>query len=197
MTTFHTPPPPSSSNIPCRQDVLDVTQHWFENVVLGLNLCPFAHRPARLQRIAFVVDESTEESALMEALINEMEILSATPIEQQETTLLVVPYLLHDFYDYQFFLEEAQRKLKSHHWLGIFQLASFHPHYCFAGAHADDASNLTNRSPYPIIHILREDSLHAALEHVDKPEDIPQANIERMENLSEEEKQQLFFYLDQ
>jgi hypothetical protein len=192
MTVTNTP----TTILPEKKQVLDTTQHWFEHVVLGLNLCPFAHRPARLQRIAFVVDESTDDNGVMDALVAEMEHLLITPIDEQETTLLIVPHLLSDFYDYQFFLEEAHRQLTSHGWQGTFQLASFHPQYCFAGAQAEDASNLTNRSPYPIIHVLREDSVSTAIANVDNPDDIPLTNIERMESLSESEKKQLFFYLE-
>ena len=108
---------------------------------------------------------------------------------------MIVPNLLKDFYDYQFFLSEAERKLKQEGWKGTFQLASFHPNYCFAGATLDEPSNLTNRSPLPLIHILREASLTTVLENVDSPEDIPQRNMERMEELNEEEKANLFFYL--
>lgn len=185
-----------SSHSSCiTNNVLKATQQWFKKVVLGLNLCPFAHQPARLKRIHFSVSECMHDDELMDALIDEIEQLEALAIDERETTLLLTPYLLKDFYDYQFFLEEANRKLKHHQWQGVFQLASFHPDYCFAGADAEDPSNLTNRSPYPIIHILREASLSAVLEKVENPDDIPQANIEKMNHLSEKEKKTLFDYL--
>ena len=184
-----------SSNQTHSHQAITATQQWFEKVVLGLNLCPFAHRPARLQRIVFSVSEATTEEKLMVALLDEITALENTAVEERETSLLIIPHALDDFYDYQFFLEEANRQLKNNHWLGIFQLASFHPDYCFAGAESDDPSNLTNRSPYPIIHILRESSLTDVLENVDSPEDIPQANVERMEALSDAEIDDLFPYL--
>lgn len=174
---------------------LQAVQQWFENVVLGLNLCPFAHRPARAQQIKFVVCESGDETALMASVIREMENLENTTAQEWETTLVITPHLLGDFYDYQFFLDEANRKLKYHHWQGVFQLASFHPHYCFAGVEPDDASNLTNRSPYPIIHILRESSLSDVLAQVENPDEIPHANMQRMDDLSPSEKTALFPYL--
>jgi len=174
-----------------------LTRFWFESVVLGLNLCPFAHKPARENTIRFIVCETSNEDVLLEKTIAEIQLLADTAIDECETTVIIVPNLLKDFYDYQFFLSEAERKLKQEGWKGAFQLASFHPNYCFAGATLDEPSNLTNRSPYPLIHILREASLTAVLENVDSPEDIPQRNMERMEELGEEEKADLFFYLEE
>lgn len=132
---------------------------------------------------------------LMDDLINEVSQLHNTHETKCETTLIISPLLLADFYDYQFFLDEANYQLKQRQWQGIFQLASFHPDYCFAGAEPEDAGNLTNRSPYPIIHILREASLSKVLENVANPDNIPSTNIKRMSNLSSIEKQQLFPYL--
>ncbi len=175
--------------------VVETVQQWFEQVVLGLNLCPFAHRPARLQQIRFHLSHATNETELMEDLVSEMQNLAACDAQTLETTLVISPKLLEDFYDYQFFLEEANRQLKRHHWQGVFQLASFHHNYRFAGATPEEASNLTNRSPYPIIHILREESLSRVLDRVDHPDDIPETNIETMENLSENHKRRLFPYL--
>jgi hypothetical protein len=172
-----------------------LTQLWFEKVVLGLNLCPFAHKPARDNTIRFTVCDTYNESVLLEKTITELQLLTDTAANKCETTIIIAPNVLGDFYDYQFFLLEAERKLTQEGWKGILQLASFHPNYCFAGAEPDDTSNLTNRSPYPLIHILREASLTAALENVDNPEDIPQQNVERMEGLSDEEKEKMFFYL--
>lgn len=173
-----------------------LTRLWFEKIVLGLNLCPFAHKPARDNTIRFTVCDAHDDSVLMEKLIEEIQLLESTPATVCETTIIIVPNMLADFYDYQFFLAEAERKLKQENWEGIFQLASFHPHYCFAGTAPNDASNLTNRSPYPLIHILREQSLSDILDNVATPENIPAVNIARMEALSEEEKKTLFFYVD-
>jgi uncharacterized protein len=172
-----------------------LTRQWFEAVVLGLNLCPFAHKPAREDTIRFVVSAATTDTELLDALVLEMQLLADTPTTTCETTLLITPLLLGDFYDYQFFLDEANRRLKQHGWKGVFQLASFHPNYCFAGTLPEEASNLTNRSPYPIIHILREASLEKVLAHVDQPELIPQENMRKMDALSPNKKSKLFPYL--
>ena len=172
-----------------------LTRLWFEKVVLGLNLCPFAHKPARDNTIRFTVCDTDNESVLLENILEEVQLLAGTTADKCETTVIIAPNLLDDFYDYQFLLSEAERKLKHEGWKGTFQLASFHPHYCFASTAVEEPSNLTNRSPYPLIHILREASLTAVLENVEKPDDIPQRNMKKMEALSEEEKTELFFYL--
>lgn len=186
--------PASPTNNPSKVETL--TRQWFEQVVLGLNLCPFAHQPSRQNTIRFKVCEHIDEEKLTECVIDEISLLEQTDINQCETTLIIIPNLLADFYDYQFFLDEANRLLKRHQWQGVFQLASFHPNYCFAGSDSEDSSNLTNRSPYPIIHILREDSLTQAVEKFPDTENIPQENIEKMEKLNQNQKAQLFPYLN-
>lgn len=195
MPSNSRPPSTETNRTPITPE--QATQQWFEQVVLGLNLCPFAHRPARQQQIRFCTSQADNENTLLQELLKEIRWLEGTPAQVCETTLLIVPELLTDFYDYQFFLEEANYQLKQHQWQGVFQIASFHPDYCFAGSEADDPANLTNRSPYPVLHILREDSLSKVLDQVDAPEDIPARNIDRMCALSTEEVNQLFPYLKQ
>ena len=168
---------------------------WLRQVVIGLNLCPFSGKPTRENRVRFVVSNAVDEEQLLTDLIQEMTLLDDTPQSAIETTLFIVPQLLQDFYDYMQFLQWAQSQLKRQGWQGVYQLASFHPDYCFAGAEPEDDENLTNRSPYPIIHIIREASLEAAIKYFDKVEEIPARNKEVVEELSEERKQQLFPYL--
>ena len=169
--------------------------HWLDSVVIGLNLCPFAGKPRRENRVRLQISSATTEEQLLIELNEEMQLLDATPSANIETTLLIIPQLLGDFYDYNQFLGWAQANLKREGWQGIYQLASFHPHYCFAGAQEDDLENLTNRAPYPIIHIIREQSLSAALNYVQDVEGIPQRNKRRVAELSEVERRELFPYL--
>lgn len=171
------------------------TRQWFDRVVLGLNLCPFAHRPARQQRIHLTVCTADDEAMLMQRVLEEIRSLDALTITERETTLIVIPAMLDDFYDYQFFLNEVQRQLKRYHWQDTFQLASFHPDYCFSGSAPDDSSNLTNRSPFPIIHLLRQDSLNQALSDDDSKHTIVERNIDTMAKLNPKEKARLFPYL--
>ena len=169
--------------------------HWLQDVVVGLNLCPFAAKPMRENRIRFYVSSAQNEEALLIELVAEMALLDKIPAQEIETTLLIVPNLLQDFFDYTQFLNWAQSQLKREGWQGVYQLATFHPNYCFANAQPDDAENLTNRSPYPIIHIIREASLTIALNYFDDVEGIPERNQKRVATLSTTEKQKLFAYL--
>ncbi|MFT7386813.1 MAG: hypothetical protein ACI8VC_000048 [Candidatus Endobugula sp.] len=189
---MQTPPtlPPSTSS--SQNSFEQHTIRWFEQVVLGLNLCPFAHKPARDNTIRFIVCDTHDEVMLLDAVLDEVELLADVPAKKYETTVMIVPYLLDDFYDYQFFLSEAERKLKQRHWKGIFQLASFHPNYCFAGTDPSDLSNFTNRSPYPIIHILRQESLNAILKEGATSEEIVERNMDMMNKLSSEDRSMLF-----
>ena len=170
-------------------------QTWLNDVVIGLNLCPFSGRPTRENRVRIQVSEAISEEELLQELADEMRLLDQNDAAVVETTLLVTPNLLQDFFDYTQFLNWAQSQLKRQGWLGIYQLASFHPDYCFYGSQPDDAENLTNRSPYPIIHILREASLTKAVEYFNTVEEIPERNRVVVAALSLARKRHLFPYL--
>lgn len=168
---------------------------WLNMVVIGLNLCPFAGRPTGENRVRFQLSNSTLEEDVLADLVAEMECLDKKSVAELETTLLILPNALQDFFDYTQFLIWAQSQLKRQGWQGVYQLASFHPNYCFAGADSDDDENLTNRSPYPIIHIIREASLAKAVEYFEGVEDIPERNKVCVAALSMEQKRTLFPYL--
>ncbi|EFP95327.1 DUF1415 domain-containing protein [Vibrio caribbeanicus] len=168
---------------------------WLNNVVIGLNLCPFAAKPMRNRQIKTFVSHAETEETLLQDILEQLLELESTSSEKIDTTLVVVPNMLSDFYDYNLFIDWIEALLRQQNWQGIFQLATFHPNYCFGGTEPEDAENLTNRSPYPIFHLLREDSMEKVLKHYPDPESIPDKNIERVESLSENEKQQLFPYL--
>lgn len=168
---------------------------WLNEVVIGLNLCPFSAKPTRENRVRFFVSSAQDDEALLQDLQQEMELLDQKPASEIETTLVVVPHHLQDFFDYNQFLNWADQLLKRNRWVGVYQLATFHPDYCFADAEPDDAENLTNRAPYPILHIIREASLEKALEYFADVDEIPEINKARVESLTAEEKQKLFPYL--
>ena len=168
---------------------------WLNDVVIGLNLCPFAAKPMRNRQIKTFVSHAETEETLLQDILEQLLELESTSSEKIDTTLVVVPNMLSDFYDYNLFIDWIEALLRQQNWQGIFQLATFHPNYCFGGTEPEDAENLTNRSPYPIFHLLREDSMEKVLKHYPDPESIPDKNIERVESLSESEKQQLFPYL--
>ncbi|WP_226662155.1 DUF1415 domain-containing protein [Microbulbifer aggregans] len=172
--------------------VIAHVERWLQDVVVGLNLCPFARKPLRAGQIRFVVSEANSNEVLLEELLDEFQVLDRTSEEEVETTLLILPTYLRDFHDYNFFLDEAEWLLKRQGYEGIYQIASFHPHYQFADTRPDDEENLTNRSPYPILHLLREASLERGLKNYPDPESIPHNNILRVEALTEAEKRALF-----
>ena len=146
------------------QIIADVEQ-WLDEVVIGLDLCPFAARPRREKRVRIAVSHATDEEALLNDLQAELERLSDTPAAELETTLLAIPDMLADFADYNDFLDAVDLWVEQFGWEGELQVASFHPQYQFADTEADDPGNLTNRSPWPLLHIIREESLEQAIEH--------------------------------
>lgn len=171
------------------------TKQWLEDVVIGLNLCPFAHKPQKKKQIKIAVSEATTEEQLLEFILLELKELDSKDPEELETTLVVAKDMLEDFMDYNFFLDWVDALLKQEDYEGIYQVASFHPDYCFGGTEQEDAENLTNRSPYPTIHLIREESMEKVLKHYPNPAEIPDNNIARVESLTSEERSKLFPYL--
>ncbi|HCM1036221.1 TPA: DUF1415 domain-containing protein [Vibrio parahaemolyticus] len=190
--------PTSSTQETPNTDINAITQQvdqWLNDVVIGLNLCPFAAKPQRNKQIKIFVSEATQEEALLEDILLQLIELSTTEPEKLETTLVVVPNMLQDFWDYNFCIDWVEGLIKQQDWEGIFQVATFHPDYCFGGTAPEDDENLTNRSPYPIFHLIREESMEKVLKHYPDPESIPDTNIARVSALSEEERKKLFPYL--
>ncbi|MDG3412423.1 DUF1415 domain-containing protein [Vibrio parahaemolyticus] len=190
--------PTSSTQETPNTDINAITQQvdqWLNDVVIGLNLCPFAAKPQRNKQIKIFVSEATQEEALLEDILLQLIELSTTKPEKLETTLVVVPNMLQDFWDYNFCIDWVEGLIKQQDWEGTFQVATFHPDYCFGGAAPEDDENLTNRSPYPIFHLIREESMEKVLKHYPDPESIPDTNIARVSALSEEERKKLFPYL--
>ncbi len=151
------------------------TRSWLENIVIAYNICPFAKREFERGSIRFEVEMQTEIEACLLNLISECERLDSD--ETIETTLLIYANAFNDFDDYLDFLELAQALLEAQNYEGVYQLASFHPQYCFENSNDDDPANYTNRSPYPMLHLLRESSLERALANYPNPETIPENNI--------------------
>lgn len=177
------------------QIIIAAVARWLNEVVIGLNLCPFASKPARENRVRIAICSVQDDEELLQYLQREMELLEKKPANEIETTLVVIPQHLQDFFDYNQFLNWAEKLIKRNGWSGVFQLASFHPNYCFAGAEPEDAENLTNRAPFPILHIIREASLEKALQYYEGVEEVPENNKKRVEALGDKEKLKLFPYL--
>jgi len=167
-------------------DYIKPIKYWLEKTIIGFNFCPFAKKEFINNSIHYeVIDESNTEEQLL-AFSHELSRLNDH--SEIETTLVIFPVGLESFFDYLDFLEMANQINIELGNEGVYQLASFHPDYCFEGIEQADPSNYTNRSPYPIIHILREASLERVLEHYPEPENIPVRNIE----LAEEKGSKVF-----
>jgi hypothetical protein len=145
------------------EQVIAATREWLEKVVLGLRLCPFAAAPYSRGQIRFRVSEQRTTQGLLEELAQELLHLAATSPEVCETSLLIHPHVLNDFLDYNQFLDEADATVAALGLEGELQVASFHPAYQFAGTAHDDIENYSNRSPYPLLHLLREASVERAV----------------------------------
>ncbi|MGX9416370.1 DUF1415 domain-containing protein [Vibrio sp. RC27] len=168
---------------------------WLDNIVIGLNLCPFAAKPQRNNQIRIAVTSADNDEALLESVYLQLKDLDTLPDHELETTVVVVPNMLSDFDDYLFFTDWLNAVLKTEGWEGIYQIATFHPNYCFQGSQPEDSENLTNRSPYPIFHLIREASMEKVLAHYPNPDEIPEINIKKMEELNHHEREKLFHYL--
>lgn len=171
------------------QLVISHTKTWLETVIVEYNFCPFARRELERGSIHYRVVPDIDMAKCLEALIIECERLDKD--RTIETTLVIYPYGLESFDDYLGLLEIAERLLIEQGYEGIYQLASFHPNYCFADAGSDDPANYTNRSPYPMMHLIREDSIERALKSYAQPEEIPGINIELARKLGEEKLKQM------
>lgn len=168
---------------PSDQKVIEATQHWLQKAVIGLNLCPFAKAVHVKNQIRYRVSHATTTESLLQELIEESLLLDNADPEEIDTTLLIHPRVLDNFFDYNDFLEIADATLAKLGLEGELQIASFHPAYQFADTSIDDITNCTNRSPYPMLHLLRESSLDQAVMAFPEADKIFNKNIETMRGL--------------
>ena len=163
--------------------IVAVVRNWVDRFVVGMNLCPFAKTELTRNRVRFTVSAANSEDLLLAELQTELELLNNNRCI--ETTLLIHPSVLRDFDAYNQFLNYAEALIKQMALEGIYQIASFHPDYRFEGSAPTAAENYTNRSPYPMLHLLREESLERAIARYPDVEQIPRRNIELMRRLGE------------
>lgn len=178
------------------QRVRVATLAWVERVVIGLNLCPFARAPVEGGRLRIAVSECEDPRELLTVVDDELDRLLGVGPEEIETTLIVHPHCLVDFDEYNDFLDTADQLLELRQLAGVVQIASFHPDYRFVDSAIDDLANYTNRSPYPMLHLLRESSVSKAVESHPDIEAVPAANIARLRAMSLSRLRELFV-LDQ
>ena len=171
------------------EEVIGPVRRWVETLVVGLNLCPFAKREWVKNRVRCTVSEATTEEQLLVDLQAELELLNRD--DAVETTLLIHPRVLKEFYDYNQFLDYADSLLVQMRLDGVYQIASFHPDYQFGGTEPDDVENYTNRSPYPLLHLIREESLERAISNYPDPDQIPERNIELLNSLGRDKMRAL------
>ena len=169
-----------------KQAAIEGTRRWISSVVIGLNLCPFARRVFEADQIRYVVTDAEEEGALLEDLADELQALAASPASRVETTLLIHPRALGDFLDYNDFLGVAERLVRDLGLRGTIQIVGFHPDYQFAGPDPGAVENYTNRSPHPMLHLLREESISKVASDPAELRAIPLRNIETMRGLGRE-----------
>ena len=161
--------------------VIERTKNWIRDIVIGLNFCPFARKPFKEELILYKVDSTSANAVALESFINTCRFLEENPVTQ--TALLIFPNGFSDFEDYLNLTDLAEKLLKAQGFEGVYQVASFHPDYIFAGSDEHDPANYTNRSPYPMLHLLREDLLEIAIDKHANVDDIPNQNIAKAQSL--------------
>lgn len=159
---------------------------WLERAVIGLNLCPFAKGVHAKGQIHYAVALAPDLQGVLDVLRDELTALAGMPAPQRDTTLIILPHCLSDFLDFNDFLGHADRMLEELGLDGVLQIASFHPQFQFAGTDVHDVTNCTNRSPYPTLHLLREESIDRAVDAFPDAEAIFEKNMEVLESLGEE-----------
>jgi uncharacterized protein len=169
-----------------QQAVIESTKKWISSVVIGLNLCPFARRVFQGNLIRYVISDARDEEKLLAELGAELINLAEVPVSEIETTLLIHPLVLGNFLGFNDMLTPVDRMIDALELRGIIQVASFHPDYQFEGTSPDDVENYTNRSPYPMLHLLREDSITKVAGEADELLEIPQRNIKLLKSLGRE-----------
>ena len=163
--------------------IIAATRDWVEKAVIGLNLCPFAKAVYVKDQIRYVVSAARDDDALLRDLSAELEHLAISAADAIDTTLLIHPYVLNDFLDYNAFLDVADAALEALDLDGQLQVASFHPDYQFDGTVPGDIENFTNRSPYPTLHLLRETSVERAVAAFPDAADIFETNMRTLRKL--------------
>lgn len=161
--------------------IIQQTKNWIRSFIIKLNICPFAKREVERETVRIQVSSAKKIEQALEELMLEIDLLNHR--REIETTLLIFPSLFNDFFYYLDFVDLSETLMLDSDYAGIYQLATFHPDYCFADVDFDDVSNYTNRSPYPMLHLLREGSVEKAIEYYGETEKIPETNIATMRQL--------------
>ncbi len=174
------------------QQCIQETKQWILEFIIALNLCPFAKREMDRGAVNIQISFAETRDAAQKAFQHEVKLLDTTP--SISTTLLVFPHFLADFFNYLDFVDDADAWLLKEGYEGIYQLATFHPDYCFADAKENDVTNYTNRSPYPMLHLLREEDLEHAIAYYGNTEEIPEKNMACLRHLGLDAVKKMYLY---
>lgn len=174
--------------------IAEQTLNWVRSFIIAYNLCPFAKVPVNKGSLKISVSETKKKAQALEDLMVEIHLLDENP--DIETTLLVYAAAFKDFFAYLDFVALAEQLIQEQGYEGVYQIATFHPDYCFADTEPDDPSNYSNRSPYPMLHILREDSLEKAIAAYGNTEIIPERNIATLQELGLEKIKEILMMLN-
>lgn len=158
---------------------------WLERAVIGLNLCPFAKSVHVKGQIHYHLSEAADAQGVLDELAQQLQALAQADPAQRDTTLLVIPWLMADFLEFHAFEARAQKCLRRLGLEGVLQIAPFHPQFQFAGTAPDDITNCTNRAPYPILHLIREDSIARAVRAYPDAESIFERNMQVLQSLGQ------------
>jgi hypothetical protein len=174
-----------------KQQVIQQTRHWLEAIVVGLNLCPFAAPVLKQGTLHIEACDAVDEETIFQAILQQLDYIQQNDEQVVATSLLVFSEALQDFDDYLDVLGVANELLSQSQLEGVIQIASFHPQYCFDAVAPDDISNYTNRSPYPMLHFIREAQMSRVLENYPNPEAIPENNMARLRDMGLQQLQAL------
>ena len=177
-------------------NTIAATHHWLEQAVIGLNLCPFARAVYVKRQIRWVESPARDAVDLREDFVRELQFLAAADPETVNTTLLFHPHALNDFLEYNDFLDVADDAIEEHGLAGVLQVASFHPAYRFEGTAPDDVENFSNRSPHPMLQLLREDSISRAIAAFPDAATINQRNVATLRHIGTSGWHKLMFRAD-
>ena len=174
------------------QEQLKSVKQWVDQVVVGMNLCPFAKPVIKVDGLRYQLNSSANLDELRGFFLQELSLISQTTEQNVATSVLIIPNGLTDFYDYLDFLADCEALIAQAGLRNEFQLASFHPRYVFAGVEESDVSHWTNRSPFPIIHIIREQQMTRVLENHPNPDSIPARNVDLFRSVGKDELERRF-----
>lgn len=167
--------------ISTHQEIINRTLCWIKTFIIEYTICPFSSHVIKHESLAMSLSTESSKKSCYAELIHVIETLENN--SSIETALILFPTYFSDFYDYLDFANRAEQILIKRGYEGMYQLATFHPEYCFADANPDDVTNYTNRSPYPMLHILRETSIDTAIEFYGNTEQIPLNNINKLRDM--------------